>query len=145
MAAYMYLGAVVHSNTSDEDMSYKNIDFIKPSIIEENYRCDLADIAKKYRKIKSIEETETIVIWPITDDTSLSRKAILTSLIKSKFSYATLLTLSTATNPLIADSMYIESGLNQTSIESLIPDWYKKISSRTSLKLYKDLSEFDDQ
>lgn len=138
MAAFRYLGATIASKDAEsKEIIASMVIFVKPAIIEQDFRSELSDIAKRYRKIKSVDETSTIMIVKINDDVTLNKKALLGSVLKAQFSYADLLALTVSTTPVLEDALYIESGLNMTNIDVLIPDWYDKINTRTTVKLRK--------
>ena len=95
MAAFRYLGALMEPRDEDAtELIASNVVFRKPAVLEQNYRSELYDIAKRYRKLKSIDDQSIIMIVPINTEITLSKQALLKSIVKAEFSYADLLHLS---------------------------------------------------
>lgn len=149
MAAFRYLGALMEPIDEDAtEHTASNVVFRKPAVLEQNYRTELYDIAKRYRKLKSIDDQSIIMIVPINSEITISNQALLKSIVKAEFSYADLLHLSVSSTPVLEDNIYIEAGLGLTkSVEELqvvIPPWYDVITHRLSVKLRKN-SMLDEQ
>ena len=143
MAEFKYLGAVMEPMDKDAtELIASNVVFRKPAILEQNYRSELYDIAKRYRKLKSVDDQSIIMIVPINKEITLSNQSLLKSIVKAEFSYASLLHLSVGTTPVLEDNIYIEAGLGLTkSVDELkvvIPQWYDVITHRLSVKLRKN-------
>lgn len=143
MAAFMYLGATITPIDEDPEVTYHNVKFINPMIMEENYRSDVTDIAKRYRTIKSVDETLTIIILPVYDY-DIGKRALLKTILTAEFDFGTLLKLSQGTHPIVGDTMYIESGLGGATLDNLIPSWYTKASQRISVRLVKTLETLNE-
>lgn len=138
MAAFRYLGATISSlDKESAEVIASAIIFTNPTIMEFNYRTSLYDVAKRYRQIKSIDDAANIMVVKINDEITTSKKAILSSIFKARFTYADLLALSVSSTPVIEDSMYIESGLDVEDAKKLVPEWYEIVNTRTTIRLRK--------
>lgn len=138
MAAFRYLGATISKIDKESDeLIASAVIFINPAVIELNYRTTLYDVAKRYRQLKSIDDTANIMVVKINDEITINRKSLLSSLIKAKFTFADILALSVSATPVFDDSLYIESGLNVDDIIKVVPEWYTLVNTRTTLKLRK--------
>lgn len=144
MAAFRYLGATMSSIDQEvEEVMASTIRFINPTIMEYNFHTSYYDVAKRYRQIKSVAETDTILIAKINSDVTLGKKALLSSIVKAKFTYNDLLALSVSNSPVIEDAIYMESGLNMTDTEKIIPEWYDIVNTRLILNLRKKMDLID--
>lgn len=138
MAAFRYLGATISSlDKEGAEVIASAVIFTNPTIMEFNYRTSLYDVAKRYRQIKSIDDAANIMVVKINDEITTNKKALLSSVVKARFTYADLLALSVSSTPVIEDAMYIESGLDVEDVKKLVPEWYEIVNTRTTVKLRK--------
>ena len=72
MAAFRYLGATISKIDKESDeLIASAVIFINPAVIELNYRTTLYDVAKRYRQLKSIDDTANIMVVKINDAITL--------------------------------------------------------------------------
>ena len=140
MAALMYVAATIETTTtvfsSPESVVMRN-----PTVIEIYAKTEMQDIARRYRRLKSVDDRDTVVVVPISEGYVVDRKTVLVAL-SSQFTYATLVMLTTGSNPMLSDTMYIESGVGMTDLSKLIPEYYDTCTSRLSMNLAIDYSKY---
>lgn len=141
MAAFMYVAATIETTTKvfsgPEMVVMRN-----PTVIELYAKTEMIDVARRYRRLKSVDETDTIVIVPITEGYVVDRKTVLVAL-GSQFSYEKLLMLTEGENPMLSDSMYIESGIGMSDLSNIIPSFYKPSFTKLSVNLSIDYDKLN--
>lgn len=140
MAAFMYVAATIET-TSKVFKSPESVVLRNPTVIELYAKTEMRDIARRYRRLKSVDDRDTVVIVPISDGYVVDRKTVLVAL-SSQFTYATLVMLTTGSNPMLSDTMYIESGVGMTELSSLIPDYYTPTTTSLSVNLAIDYNKY---
>lgn len=140
MAAFMYVAATIETATkvftSPEEVVMRN-----PTVIELYARTELRDVARRYRRLKSVDDLDTIIVVPVSEAYAIDRKSILVAL-SSQFTYATLVMFTVGSNPMLEDTMYIESGKGMSDLSNVIPDYYKQTTSSLSVNLAVDYDKY---
>lgn len=136
MAAFMYVAATIDT-TNTVITGPEQVELFNPSVIELYARAEFPDIARRYRRLKSVADTDTVVVVPVTEGYHIDRRTILTTL-GGKFSYATLTLFTIGAQSMLSDTMYIESGLGIDDLTNYIPFQYRTMTKRTTLNLAID-------
>ena len=76
MAAFMYVAATIETTTkvfsSPESVVMRN-----PTVIELYAKTEMQDIARRYRRLKSVDDRDTVVVVPISEGYVVDRKTVL--------------------------------------------------------------------
>ena len=140
MAAFMYVAATIETTTkvysSPDQVMMRN-----PTVIELYAKTELNDVARRYRRLKSVDDRDTIIVVPVSEGYTIDRKSILVAL-SSQFTFASLVLFTVGSNPMLADTMYIESGKGMSDLSNVIPDYYKQTTSSLSVNLAVDYDKY---
>lgn len=140
MAAFMYVAATIETTTkvysSPDQVMMRN-----PTVIELYAKTELSDVARRYRRLKSVDDRDTIIVVPVSEGYTIDRKSILVAL-SSQFTFASLVMFTVGSNPMLADTMYIESGIGMSELTHIIPEYYKPNVTKLSVNLAVDYDKF---
>lgn len=141
MAAFMYVAATIDTSnsviTGPEAVIMKN-----PTVIELYAKTEMSEVARRYRRLKSVNDQDTVIVAPVSEGYKIDRKSILIAL-SSQFSYASLIVFIVGSTPMLADSLYIESGLGMDDLSNILPDQYRPTIKRLSVNMAFDYDKYN--
>ena len=113
-----------------------------PTVIELYAKTEMSEVARRYRRLKSVNDQDTVIVAPVSEGYKIDRKSILIAL-SSQFSYASLIVFIVGSTPMLADSLYIESGLGMDDLSNILPDQYRPTIKRLSVNMAFDYDKYN--